>query len=131
MITTKADLAEMPLEERRAAQRASGIVTLSFLRRQTRRGGAPPGTKTRGIEYMHQSQTHTSEPTPNAEKEVSKARKAVEHFLAGIEQGEPTSRTAKKAVIYASIWAPVGLGVGWGLLRMAKKMFAPSGAMTP
>jgi hypothetical protein len=118
------ELAALPLEERRKLQREAGFVTADTINHE--RNQYKPTKKDRSTKM--ETQTHTQ---TNEQKE--RARQSVEHFSDTMQrlgdtlrQQETLLRTVKRAGVYAAIWAPVGLGVGYGLLKMARRIFTPT-----
>lgn len=126
MTLTRPELAALPLEERRKIQLEAGLITATLIDRE--RNQYKPTKRDRTME------PHTNMTPVTEASQKERARQSVEHFSETIHtfaetmrQGEPALRTVKRAGIYAAIWAPVGLGVGFGLLKMARRIFTPSG----
>lgn len=110
------ELASLSLEERRKIQREAGLVTANSINQDRNRH--KPHRKER-YPQMDQPHTHT-----HSTNEQSRAQQTVQEFIRQVkQQDEPMLKTAKRAGVYAAIWAPVGLGVGYGLLRMARRIF--------
>ena len=57
-----------------------------------------------------------------------------EYFRDLADRNASFSRTAKRAAteagVYAAIWAPVAIGVGYTLIKVGKKVFSPTAPIT-
>jgi hypothetical protein len=114
----RTELQALPLEERRRLQREAGLVTSSFIEQQRGHKQPEPNKKETSNMETQNPQSHETART--------RARQSVEDFLTEVQSGESLPKTAKRAGVYAAIWAPVAIGVGYTLLRIGKKMFTPA-----
>ena len=112
------EIVGMPVEERRRLQREAGLLTVSFLIKTRAEINKVPYFKRKRVTKMQQ-ETHQATP----DQEASKKRRALEEFLHEFGSTEPALKTAKKAAIQAAVWTPVALGVGYGLIRIARRVW--------